>query len=40
MTKTRTGLGHALAYVILIIMSVIFLAPVFIVLFNSFKSKL
>ena len=40
MTKTRTGLGHALAYIILIIMSVIFLAPVFIVLFNSFKSKL
>ena len=40
MTKTRTGLGHALAYVILILMSVIFLAPIFIVLFNSFKSKL
>ncbi len=40
MTKTKTRLGRASAYVILILMSVVFLAPIFIVLFNSFKSKL
>ena len=40
MTKKKEKLSHALVYLVLIIMSVIFLAPIFIVLFNSFKSKL
>ncbi len=40
MTRKKEKLSHALVYLILIIMSVIFLAPIFIVLFNSFKSKL
>ena len=40
MTKTKTMLGRASAYIILILMSVVFIAPIFIVLFNSFKSKL
>ena len=40
MTKKREKISHAAAYIVLIIMSVVFLAPIFIVLFNSFKSKL
>ncbi len=40
MTKRKEKFSHAIVYIVLIIMSAIFLAPIFIVLFNSFKSKL
>ena len=38
--KRKRTASHALVYVILILMSVVFLAPIFIVFYNSFKSKL
>lgn len=38
--KRKSAASHALVYVILILMSVVFLAPIFIVFYNSFKSKL
>lgn len=40
MTKKKEKFSHAAVYFILIVMAAIFLAPIFIVLFNSFKSKL
>ncbi|MDO4379637.1 MAG: carbohydrate ABC transporter permease [Clostridia bacterium] len=40
MTKKREKFSHAAVYIILILMAAVFLAPIFIVLFNSFKSKL
>lgn len=39
MEKKRKA-GHFLVYFVLILMSAVFLAPIFIVFFNSFKSKL
>ena len=39
-SKRKSAFSHALIYIILILMSVVFLAPIFIVFYNSFKSKL
>lgn len=38
--KRKSSASHALVYIVLILMSVVFLAPIFIVFYNSFKSKL
>ena len=38
--KFRKRIGTIMLYVILIILAVLFLAPIFIVLMNSFKGKL
>ena len=40
MTKKREKFSRTAVYFILILMAAVFLAPIFIVLFNSFKSKL
>ncbi len=38
--KRKSSASHAIVYIVLILMSVVFLAPIFIVFYNSFKSKL
>lgn len=40
MTKGKEKLSRVIIYIVLVIISAAFLAPIFIVLFNSFKSKL
>ena len=39
-TKRKSSASHTIVYIVLILISVIFLAPIFIVFYNSFKSKL
>ncbi len=39
-TKRKGSASHTIVYIVLILISVIFLAPIFIVFYNSFKSKL
>lgn len=38
--KRKSALSHALVYIVLILLSAVFLAPIFIVFYNSFKSRL